>query len=76
MHEWALADAVIQTAVDVAQREGLKKITSIEMSLGELQDIEREFFDTALKELMKTHADLFSKTKIKIKTIKIGRAHV
>ena len=70
MHEWALADAVIQTAAEVAQREGLKKITSIKMSLGELQEIEREFFDTALNELMKTHGDLFSKTKINIKTIK------
>ena len=69
MHEWALADAVIQTVIDVAQREGLKKITLIKISLGELQDIQQEFFDTALTELMKTHDTLFAETKVDIKVV-------
>ncbi|HID26105.1 MAG TPA: hydrogenase nickel incorporation protein HypA [Thermoplasmata archaeon] len=67
MHEWALADAVIQTVIDVAQRKGLKKITLIKMSLGELQDVEQEFFNSALTELMKTHGTLFAETKMDIR---------
>jgi len=52
MHEFALAEAVIATALDEAQRNGLAEIHSIDVRIGELQRISRETFEFALKELM------------------------
>jgi len=37
MHEWALADAVVTTALKVAENEGLKEISEIIVKIGELQ---------------------------------------
>ena len=42
MHEWALAEGVIQTASGVAEEQGLEKITEIVVRIGELQQIEHE----------------------------------
>jgi len=64
MHEWALAEAVIQTALDVASREGFRAITRIEISLGELQNIEQEIFRFALSEIIKMYPERFKDTKI------------
>ncbi|MBL7075500.1 hydrogenase maturation nickel metallochaperone HypA, partial [candidate division KSB1 bacterium] len=45
MHEWALAEAVISTALEVSKKEKLKKITKIKLMMGELQQIDREIFE-------------------------------
>ena len=37
MHEWVLAEGVISTALEVAEREGLSEITAIKIKMGELQ---------------------------------------
>jgi hydrogenase nickel incorporation protein HypA/HybF len=52
MHEWALAEAVIATAVRVAERDGLARIREIEVRVGELQQIERDVFDFALHHVL------------------------
>lgn len=52
MHELALAQAVITAALDVAEREGLSRVTRIEVRLGELQRIRKETFEFALAEVM------------------------
>ncbi|MCK4571832.1 hydrogenase maturation nickel metallochaperone HypA, partial [candidate division WOR-3 bacterium] len=52
MHEWALAEAVISTAIKVAEEEKFKEITEIKIKLGELQQIEIEIFEFALKEII------------------------
>lgn len=52
MHELALADAVIATALEAAERENLRRITRIEVRVGELQRIRRDVFEFALKEVM------------------------
>lgn len=70
MHEWSLAEAVVATAIRVAEKEGLKKIFSIKIKLGELQGIEKEIFEFALKELTKQKATLLNQTKIEIETEK------
>lgn len=52
MHEWALAEGVITTALKAADDEGVGEITRIEVAIGELQQIEKEIFEYALKEVM------------------------
>ena len=43
MHEWALAEAVIKTASEIADKEGLKQVTEVTVKIGELQQVERPF---------------------------------
>jgi hydrogenase nickel incorporation protein HypA/HybF len=52
MHEFALAEGVISTALEVAKKEGLKRISRIGVAIGELQQIERELFAQAITEIM------------------------
>jgi hydrogenase nickel incorporation protein HypA/HybF len=52
MHELALADAVVTTALEVADREDFSEITRIDVSVGELQHIDMGVFEFALKEVM------------------------
>jgi len=51
MHEWALAEAVIATTVQIAEKEGLKKVTEVTIKIGELQQIERDILQFALSQL-------------------------
>ena len=52
MHELALAEAVIATALDAAERQGFSRLTRIRVAVGQLQNIERETFEFALKEVL------------------------
>jgi hydrogenase nickel incorporation protein HypA/HybF len=51
MHEWALAEAVIKAATEIAQKEGLKQVTEVSVKIGELQQVERPIFRFALAQL-------------------------
>lgn len=51
MHEWALAESVIKTAVEHAAAERLKKLKETGISFGELQAIDKDIFIFALEEL-------------------------
>jgi len=51
MHEWALAEAVIRTASEIAEKEGLSEITEVNIRLGELQQVDTEIFTFALSQL-------------------------
>jgi hydrogenase nickel incorporation protein HypA/HybF len=51
MHEWALAEAVIKTAQQIADKEGLKQVTEVTVKIGELQQVERPIFRFALAQL-------------------------
>ena len=68
MHEWALAEAVVATAVKAAEQEGLRRITAINLKIGELQQIEREIFAFALKEVLPTQTPLLQDTVIHLAT--------
>lgn len=68
MHEWALAEAVVATVTDAAEREGLTGISKIVISLGELQRVDREVFGFALKELMAARKALLGKAAVSYKT--------
>lgn len=44
MHEWALGESVIATAINAAKKEKIKKITEINIEIGELQQIKKDVF--------------------------------
>lgn len=52
MHELALAQAVIDTALQAAERAGIQRIARIAVRIGELQRIDRDCFAFALKEVI------------------------
>ena len=51
MHEWALAEGVIQTAERIAGEQDLVKIIEITVQIGELQQVEHEVLRFALEQL-------------------------
>jgi len=51
MHEWALAEAVISAASQIAEKEGLKEVTEVKIKVGELQQVEMDILEFALSQL-------------------------
>jgi hydrogenase nickel incorporation protein HypA/HybF len=51
MHEWALAEAIIAAASEVAEKENLKQIKEVRIKVGKLQQIELEILEFALSQL-------------------------
>jgi hydrogenase nickel incorporation protein HypA/HybF len=51
MHEWALAEAVLKAASEIAEKEHLADVTEVNIRIGELQDVEREILVFALQQL-------------------------
>lgn len=51
MHEWALAEAVIAAASEIARKEGLKEVKEVKIRVGELQQIELDILEFALSQL-------------------------
>ena len=70
MHEWALAESILTTAIVAAEKEKLKKITEIKISIGELQQIEQDIFEFSLSEIIKTQDKKLKDVKIIIETEK------
>ncbi len=71
MHEWSLAEAVIETAIDFARKNGLKKITKIKIRMGELQQIEEDIFRYAINEILNIKGDIVKDTEIEIEEEKV-----
>ncbi|MEM3731559.1 MAG: hydrogenase nickel incorporation protein HypA [Candidatus Bathyarchaeia archaeon] len=67
MHEWALAEAIIASASQVAEEEGLKQITEVKIRVGELQQVELDILEFALSQLKTTK---FADAKFKIESVK------
>ena len=51
MHEWALAEAVVFAASEIAEKEGLREVTHVKIRVGELQQIELDILEFALSQL-------------------------
>jgi hydrogenase nickel incorporation protein HypA/HybF len=51
MHEWALAEAVITAAQQVAEKEKLKEIREVNIKVGALQQVEEDILRFALSQL-------------------------
>ncbi len=66
MHEWSLAEAVIETAIDFAKKNRIEKILKIEIKIGELQQIEEDIFRYALNEILNTKDEMVKDAEIEI----------
>ncbi len=51
MHEWALAEAIISSAINIAEKEGLLEVKEVKIKVGELQQVEVDILEFALSEL-------------------------
>jgi len=67
MHEWALAEAVIAAASEIAEKEGLREVTEVKIKVGELQQIELDILEFALSQLKPAK---FKNAKFSIETAK------
>jgi hydrogenase nickel incorporation protein HypA/HybF len=67
MHEWALAEAVISTASQLAEKEGLKEVIEVKIKVGELQQVELDIFKFALTQLKTAK---FKNAKFNIEAVK------
>jgi hydrogenase nickel incorporation protein HypA/HybF len=63
MHEWALAEAILVSANEIAEKERLKEITEVTIKVGELQQVEPDILRFALSQ-MKT--EIFKNAKFRI----------
>ena len=48
MHEWALAEAVVAKATEIARERGIVTVSDVVIALGELQDVDRLAFEQGL----------------------------
>ena len=67
MHEWALAEAVITAARQIAEKEKMKEVKELTIKIGELQQIEQDVFLFALSQLRPAS---FKETKFHISKTK------
>jgi hydrogenase nickel incorporation protein HypA/HybF len=63
MHEWALAEAILASANQIAQQEHLKTVSEVTIRVGELQQVEPPILRFALKQLSE---GIFRGTKFRI----------
>ena len=68
MHEWALAESILTAVVEAAEKEKFKKITEIDVEIGELQQIAMDAFEFALNEIITEQAGILEGVKIRFKT--------
>lgn len=67
MHEWALAEAIISSVSQIAEKEGLKEVKEVKIKVGELQQVEVDILEFALSDLK---MDKLKNAKFSIETVK------
>ena len=77
VHEWALAEAIVNSVIEVAKEEKAKKVRSVCIVLGELQSVDRDILEYALNELkkntiMEDAEIIFENEKAEFKCLKCG----
>jgi hydrogenase nickel incorporation protein HypA/HybF len=68
MHEWALAEGVVETALRVAQRDGLKGVRTIHVRMGTLQQIDRDIFRDAVGTFQAEASEIVRNADVKIES--------
>jgi hydrogenase nickel incorporation protein HypA/HybF len=63
MHEWALAEAILASALQIAEKEKLKEVAEVTVRIGELQQVEPSILRFALRELK---SEIFRNAKFHI----------
>jgi hydrogenase nickel incorporation protein HypA/HybF len=66
MHEWALAEGVIKTALEAGEKDGLTSISRVSVKIGELQRIKTEVFENALQTVMPQADPRLASTRIEL----------
>ena len=51
MHEWALAEAILTSAKQIAEQEKLREVTEVTIRIGELQQVEPTILRFALSQI-------------------------
>ena len=68
MHEWALAEGVVSTALKEAEKGQLKKIARIKVKIGELQQIDNELFKSLLEDVLRVEDARVREAKLEYET--------
>ena len=63
MHEWALAEAILASAKEIAEKEKLKEVTEVTIKVGELQQVEPSILRFALSQMK---SEIFKNAKFHI----------
>ncbi len=63
MHEWALAEAILASAKEIAEKENLKKVTEVTIKVGELQQVDPGILRFALSQMK---SEIFKNAKFHI----------
>lgn len=53
MHEWALAESVVNTVLRYKEEKNLTKVNKVLVKVGKLQQIELDIFNSALEDISK-----------------------
>ncbi len=51
MHEWSLAEAILEALTSLMEQEGMKSISEVEILYGEMMELELDILRFALEEL-------------------------
>jgi len=63
MHEWALAEAILASAKEIAEKEKLKEVTEVTIKVGDLQQVEPSILRFALSQMK---SEIFRNAKFHI----------
>lgn len=63
MHEWAIAEAILTSATQIAEQEKLKEVTEVTIKVGELQQVEPPILRFVLSQMK---SDIFKNAKFHI----------
>ena len=66
MHEWALAEGVVQTALQTARENGLRRVSAIRVTVGQMQQISPAFFHKAIEEVIPADEPLLEGVEVRI----------
>jgi hydrogenase nickel incorporation protein HypA/HybF len=70
MHEWALVDSIASAAQEEAARNGLKKVSSVVIVLGELQNIDAKASVEIFRDIRLLKKESLHGAKLVVKTEK------
>jgi hydrogenase nickel incorporation protein HypA/HybF len=63
MHEWAIAEAILASAKEIAEKENFKEVTEVTVKVGELQQVEPDILRFALLQMK---SEIFRNAKFHI----------
>ncbi len=55
MHEWALAQSIVATIASEIEKNGLCKVSRVEVKVGELQQIDLDIFRSLIESVLSTY---------------------